>query len=159
MQSFGIKAKDKVAIMLNNCPEWVFAEQAALSLGAIVVPLYTNDRPGNIAFILTDADISILIIKNDKQTDFLEQISTELQKLSAIITLETSHKDSLDTASSGSHAGEIMLPTYYYQDKITGKHHSCLEYNSNPDDLNHCLYIGHYRETKGCHAQPSEYSL
>ena len=30
---------DRVAIMLRNCPQWVMYEQAALSLGLVLVPL------------------------------------------------------------------------------------------------------------------------
>ena len=42
-----LAAGDRVALMLRNCPEWVMFEQAAMSLGLVVVPLYTVDRPEN----------------------------------------------------------------------------------------------------------------
>ena len=51
----GLKAGDRVAIMLNNSPEWVLFEQAAMGLGLVVVPLYTNDRSDNISYVLQDA--------------------------------------------------------------------------------------------------------
>ena len=50
-----LAAGDRVAIMLRNCPAWIMFEQAALSLGLVVVPLYTVDRPDNIAYIVKDA--------------------------------------------------------------------------------------------------------
>ncbi|MFZ1767089.1 MAG: AMP-binding protein, partial [Candidatus Nitrotoga sp.] len=40
----GLVAGDRVGIMLRNCPQWVLFDQAALSLGLVVVPLYTEDR-------------------------------------------------------------------------------------------------------------------
>jgi len=42
---------DRVAVMLRNCPQWVMFDQAAMSLGLVVVPLYTVDRPDNNAYI------------------------------------------------------------------------------------------------------------
>ncbi|MFA6902942.1 MAG: AMP-binding protein, partial [Gallionellaceae bacterium] len=36
-----LAAGERVAIMLRNCPSWVIFEQAAMSLGLVVVPLYT----------------------------------------------------------------------------------------------------------------------
>jgi long-chain acyl-CoA synthetase len=42
-------------------------EQAALGLGLVVVPLYVNDRPGNVAYILNDADVRLLLLENPSQ--------------------------------------------------------------------------------------------
>ncbi|OOZ76877.1 long-chain fatty acid--CoA ligase [Solemya velum gill symbiont] len=59
-----LSAGDRVAILLRNCPEWVFFEQAALSLGLVVVPLYTDDRPDNVGYIIEDAGIRLLLIQD-----------------------------------------------------------------------------------------------
>ncbi|MGH6693376.1 MAG: AMP-binding protein, partial [Gammaproteobacteria bacterium] len=50
LEKDGVKAGDRVAVMLRNCPEWVIYDQAALGLGLVVVPLYTQDRPENVAY-------------------------------------------------------------------------------------------------------------
>lgn len=55
---------DRVAVLLRNCPEWVIFDQAALSLGLITVPLYTDDRAENAAHILEDADCKVLLIQD-----------------------------------------------------------------------------------------------
>lgn len=54
----------RVAIQLRNCPEWVMFDQAALSLGLVNVPLYTDDRPDNIAYILKETDVNILLVQD-----------------------------------------------------------------------------------------------
>ena len=54
----------RVAIQLRNCPEWVMFDQAALSLGLVTVPLYTDDRPENIAYILSEADVGVLLVQD-----------------------------------------------------------------------------------------------
>ncbi|MCF7976429.1 MAG: AMP-dependent synthetase/ligase [Chromatiaceae bacterium] len=55
---------DRVAVLLRNCTEWVIFDQAALSLGLITVPLYTDDRADNAAHILQDADCKVLLIQD-----------------------------------------------------------------------------------------------
>jgi len=55
---------DRVAVLLRNCPEWVMFDQAALSLGLVVVPLYTDDRPDNVAYILQDAGVKLLLVQD-----------------------------------------------------------------------------------------------
>ena len=60
----GLVKGDRVAIMLRNCPQWVMFDQAAMSLGLVVVPLYTVDRPDNIAYIINDAGVKVLLFEN-----------------------------------------------------------------------------------------------
>lgn len=55
---------DRVALLLRNCPEWVMFDQAALSLGLVTVPLYTDDRAENAAYILQDASVKVLLIQD-----------------------------------------------------------------------------------------------
>lgn len=63
----GLAAGDRVAILLPNSIEWVCCEQAALSLGLVVVPLYTTDTADNIAYILEDAGARVLILPSPEQ--------------------------------------------------------------------------------------------
>lgn len=79
---------DRVAILLPNCPHWIFFEQAALALGLIVVPLYINDRPENIAYVLQNAGVKLLFLENQTTLKSLEPIASQLQGLLRIITLE-----------------------------------------------------------------------
>ena len=54
---------DKVGIMMPNCREWVMFDQATLGLGLINVPLFYNDRGGNVSYIAADADMRLLFIQ------------------------------------------------------------------------------------------------
>jgi long-chain acyl-CoA synthetase len=60
----GFREEDRVAVLLRNCPEWVMWDQAALSLGLVTVPLYTDDRPDNIAYILEEAGVKALLVQD-----------------------------------------------------------------------------------------------
>lgn len=55
---------DRVAVLLRNCPEWVMFDQAALSLGLVTVPLYTDDRADNAAYIIQDAAVKVLLVQD-----------------------------------------------------------------------------------------------
>ncbi|WP_456415615.1 AMP-dependent synthetase/ligase [Thiolapillus sp.] len=59
-----LRPGDRVAVLLRNCPEWVMWDQAALSLGLVTVPLYTDDRPDNIAYILEEAGVKALLVQD-----------------------------------------------------------------------------------------------
>ncbi len=55
---------DRVGILLRNCPEWIMFDQAALSLGLVTVPLYTDDRADSAAYIVTDSAIKVLLVQD-----------------------------------------------------------------------------------------------
>ena len=84
----GLKAGDRVAMMLRNSPEWVIFDQAALGLGLVVVPLYTQDRPDNVAYILNDSGCKVLLFGTLEQWAAFKDVRSELGGLVRILTVE-----------------------------------------------------------------------
>ena len=87
LEKEGIKAGDRVAVMLRNCPEWVIYDQAALGLGLVVVPLYTQDRPENVAYIIHDSECKVLLIEGAEQWQGLSGVKGQLTSLVRILTV------------------------------------------------------------------------
>jgi long-chain acyl-CoA synthetase len=83
----GLKAGDRVAVMLRNSPEWVMFDQAALGLGLVVVPLYTQDRPENLAYIIGDAGCKVLLLEGAEQWGALESVHGQLGSLTRILSV------------------------------------------------------------------------
>jgi long-chain acyl-CoA synthetase len=84
----GFAHGDRVAVLLRNCREWVLFEQAALGCGLVVVPLYTDDRPENTAYILNDSGCRLLLLRGREQWEGITTILDELDGLQRILTLE-----------------------------------------------------------------------
>ncbi len=59
----GIRAGDRVAIMMTNRPEFLETMIAANAIGAIVVPVNFRLAPDEIAYILTDSGASLLVVE------------------------------------------------------------------------------------------------
>jgi long-chain acyl-CoA synthetase len=76
---------DRVAINLHNCVEWVIFDQAALGLGLTLVPLYPDDRPNNVAYILRDANVKVLLLQNSKQWQRLKPAITPEHELTRVL--------------------------------------------------------------------------
>lgn len=56
---------DRVALSLKNGADWIAFEQASLGLGLVVIPLYTDDRADNIAYIIKDAAVKCLLLQDE----------------------------------------------------------------------------------------------
>jgi len=83
----GLKAGDRVAVMMRNAPEWVVFDQAALGLGLVVVPLYTQDRPDNVAYILNDAGCKVVVFGTLEQWQGFAGLREQLSGLVRILVV------------------------------------------------------------------------
>ncbi|MDH4317769.1 MAG: long-chain fatty acid--CoA ligase [Desulfobulbaceae bacterium] len=83
----GLKPGDRIALLLNNGPEWIICEQAALSLGLLVVPLYTHDNAESTAYILQDSGTSTLLIQDTNQYQMLARCRNSCKDLKHIISV------------------------------------------------------------------------
>jgi len=89
----GLQPGDKVAIMVKNSREWVVFDQAALGLGLVTVPLYVDDRPDNVAYIINHAEIKILFVQDRPQWNRLLKAEVDLGGLQRIISLKRISED------------------------------------------------------------------
>lgn len=80
---------ERAAIQLRNSLDWVYFDQAVLAEGLVSVPLYTEDRPDNIAYILDDAAVKLLFVQNLAQWKKLEPSLQGNDVLQRVLILET----------------------------------------------------------------------
>ena len=87
LASLGVKKNDTVAIISENRPEWVVADMGIVALGAVDVPIYPTLTPPQIAYILNDAGVSIVIVSNALQLGKILKIESEVGTLRRIIVM------------------------------------------------------------------------
>jgi len=88
-----LEAGERVAVMLNNSVEWICFDQAAQSLGLVLVSLYTSDTTDDIAYILNDAGASLLLMASPRQWQRLELDKSRVPSLQHVWCLENAGKD------------------------------------------------------------------
>jgi long-chain acyl-CoA synthetase len=81
----GLNRGDKVAIIGENEPEWFWAEFAAQAAGGIMVGLYTDMVPSQVAFMVTHSEAKFVVAKDQEQVDKFLEIKDLLPGLSKII--------------------------------------------------------------------------
>jgi fatty-acyl-CoA synthase len=71
----GVKKGDHVAILMDNRPEWLLVCLAVAKLGAVLVPINIRYRLHELAYLLSHARPSVLIlIDRFHQADFIEML-------------------------------------------------------------------------------------
>lgn len=83
----GLQPGDRVAIMLRNSVNWIVFDQAAMGLDLVTVPLYTSDRPDNIAYILQDSGARLLVFENPDQWESFAEVRGQLAGLKRVLCI------------------------------------------------------------------------
>ncbi len=65
LYDLGIRKGDRVALHSENSAEWIIADRAILSIGAVNVPIYTTQPPDQIRYILENAEARIYIVSTE----------------------------------------------------------------------------------------------
>lgn len=96
---FTPEGSDKIAIISNNRPEWVFTDLAVQQIGAILVPVYPTTNPNELAFILNDAAVKYIFVSNE---ELLAKVNSILDKVPSIKGVYT-----FDTIAGAKHLSEV----------------------------------------------------
>ena len=81
LRAEGLAPGDRVALCLKNGIHWVAADQAALGLGLVVVPLYADDNPENVAWCLENSGARLLVAETSRMADALRGVAASLPRV------------------------------------------------------------------------------
>ena len=84
LTSLGVSKGDKVAIMLPNCPEFLYTTFAIAKLGAIEVPINTAYKGDLLEHIINSSDSTYLVVE-DEWVDRVITVEPRLKKLHSVV--------------------------------------------------------------------------
>jgi long-chain acyl-CoA synthetase len=82
------EGSDKIAIISNNRPEWVFTDLAVQQTGAILVPIYPTTNQIELEFILKDAAAKYIFVSNDDLLEKVKSLEGRVPSLKNIYTFD-----------------------------------------------------------------------
>jgi long-chain acyl-CoA synthetase len=92
--AIGLAPGDRIAVCLRNGIDWVALDLAALGLGLVIVPLYVDDNPDNVAWCAANAEARILVVETTRAARALAQYGGTVPHVHVL------RPDADDTASS-----------------------------------------------------------
>ncbi len=92
LASLGVKRGDKVAIISENRPEWVYSDIGILSLGAIDVPLYPISTADSIEFILNNSESVGIVVSNKFHLNKVLKVRDNCRHLKFIVVMNDDEK-------------------------------------------------------------------
>lgn len=87
----GLKPSDRVALISETRPEWMMTDFSIMGAGGVTVPIYPNNLPEEIAFILNDSEAKFLIVEDLEQFEKWKKIKAECPTVKKVFVIDSAN--------------------------------------------------------------------
>jgi len=96
----GLAPGERVAVCVRNGPTWVAVDLAALGMGLVVVPLYVDDNPDNIAWCAAHVAARLLVVDHSRIAASVRAAAPGGSSLPAVVVVRPDAGETGTTAAS-----------------------------------------------------------
>ncbi|MDP6013976.1 MAG: long-chain fatty acid--CoA ligase [Alphaproteobacteria bacterium] len=96
--SLGLELGDKVCVLSENNPEWLYADFGAICAGGVVSGIYPTDAPNQVAYIVENCEAKFLFVEDDEQLDKALEARDDMPNLIRIIVFDMEGLHELEDA-------------------------------------------------------------
>ncbi|MGN6588042.1 MAG: AMP-dependent synthetase/ligase [Solirubrobacterales bacterium] len=114
--TLGVEKGDRVSILGNTRPEWTYFDFAALSIGAVVVPIYQTNSPEECRYVLENSDSKVVIVEDAEQLAKVREVRDRLPQLEHVVLMTGNAEDAIsmeDLAAKGAGGNDETWKTLY----------------------------------------------
>ncbi len=88
LAALGMEARDKVALLSENRPEWTYVDLAVLSANAVDTPIYPTSIPEQVEYIVKDSGSRFIVVSTEEQLEKVREIKGRLPGLEKAILMD-----------------------------------------------------------------------
>ncbi len=141
LAALGVEKGDRVSILGNTRPEWTYFDFAALSIGAVVVPIYQTNSPEECRYVIENSDAKVVVVEDAEQLAKIAEVRDALPKLEHVVLMTGSGEGAISTEDLAARAAaadpaswarlyEAVTPadvcTFIYTSGTTGPPKGCI---------------------------------
>ncbi len=86
--ALGLRPRDVVSIIADNCPEWLYTDLGTLSVGGVTNGIYTTDSARQVEYIVNDSGTRFFFAENEEQLDKILEVRARCPELVKIIVFD-----------------------------------------------------------------------
>ncbi|HEY7500676.1 MAG TPA: long-chain fatty acid--CoA ligase [Vicinamibacterales bacterium] len=88
LSALGVAPGDRVVIMAESRPEWLLADLAILTAGAVTVPIYPTLSAAQARYILQDCAAKAAIVSTRSQLEKIQEVRHQLPTIAAVALMD-----------------------------------------------------------------------
>ncbi|MGN7783185.1 AMP-dependent synthetase/ligase [Niabella sp. 22666] len=78
--NFTAEGSDKIAIISNNRPEWIFTDLAVQQIGAILIPMYPTTSAQELEYILNESEAKYIFVSSEELLTKIQSLKSDYLK-------------------------------------------------------------------------------
>ncbi len=94
--SLGLEPGDKVCVLSENNPEWLYADFGAICAGGVVSGIYPTDAPNQVAYIVENCQAKFLFVEDEEQLDKALEAREQMPGLVKVVVFDMEGLHDLD---------------------------------------------------------------
>ena len=87
--ALGLEPGQTVAVIGENCPEWLYTDMGTMAAGGITVGIYTTNAAEECGYILGHSEARIYIVEDEEQLDKALAVRGDCPHLKKIVVIDT----------------------------------------------------------------------
>ena len=88
LTALGLARGDKVAVLSENCREWVYAELGAMSASAVGVGVYPTSPAAEVRYVVQHSEATFVVCEDQEQVDKILEVSADLPRVKHIVVAD-----------------------------------------------------------------------
>ncbi len=88
LKSLGFDRGNHLAIVSENCREWLYADISTICLGGVTVGVYPTSPSAEVGYVVKHSDSRFVVCEDQEQTDKILDVIDELPQLVNIIVMD-----------------------------------------------------------------------
>jgi len=89
LRELGVGTGDRVAVLSENRPEWLFADLGTQGIGGVTLGVYPTSSEAEVAHMLGDSVSKVVIVEDEEQLDKMLLVRDQLPHLEKIVVIDT----------------------------------------------------------------------
>ncbi|MFO7265252.1 MAG: AMP-binding protein [Bacillota bacterium] len=87
--ALGAAKGDRIALIGENRPEWLYADLAIQACGAVSTGIYATNSPEQCLYVLSHAEARFFFVENEEQLDKFLEIEAHVPHVQRVIVMDT----------------------------------------------------------------------
>jgi long-chain acyl-CoA synthetase len=88
LEKLGVGPGDRVAVLSENRPGWVFVDLAVQALGGVTVGVYPTSPPAELEYLLNHCGAKVLVAEDEEQVDKFVEIRDRVPSVEKVVVLD-----------------------------------------------------------------------
>jgi long-chain acyl-CoA synthetase len=89
LRELGVGIGDRVAVLADNRPEWLFADLGTQGIGGVTVGVYPTSSEAEVGHVLANSVAKIVMVEDEEQLDKTLLVRDQLPHLEKIVVMDT----------------------------------------------------------------------